>query len=51
VAPNGAHADLATLTSTAENQFVFAGIDSSTFWVLDGAGNSQGQTSAGFSMT
>lgn len=40
--PNGTPVDLVTLTSAAEDRFVFDGIDSSAFWTVDSAGNDEG---------
>jgi hypothetical protein len=48
VAPNGQTVDLATLTSPAEAAFVFAGIDSPTYWNLDPAGGDEGPNIGGF---
>jgi hypothetical protein len=46
-APNGAAADLATLTSAAEDAFAFAGIDSAAYWNIDSAGNNEGPNLGG----
>jgi hypothetical protein len=48
VASNGRPADLATLTSAEENDFVFAGIDDPTYWAIDGANNNEGPDLGGF---
>ena len=48
VAPNGEPADLATLTSAEENDFVFEGIDDPAYWALDGGGNNEGPYLGGF---
>lgn len=47
-APDGAPVDLATLTSSAENEFVFSGIDSPSYWILDSAGNNEGPNLGGY---
>lgn len=47
VAPNGAAVDLATLTSASEDAFVFNGINSPTYWLIDGAGNNEGPNLGG----
>lgn len=48
VAPDGRPVDLATLTSAAENTFVFNGINCPTYWALDPANNNQGPILGGF---
>jgi hypothetical protein len=46
VSPNGSPVDLATSTSATENAFIFAGIDSPTYWIF--AGNSGGPMLGGY---
>ncbi len=48
IAPDGRPADLATLTSAEENDFVFNGIDCPDYWAIDGAGNNEGPNLGGF---
>lgn len=47
-APNGVSVDLATITSASENTFVFNGINSPTYWILDPANNNEGPNLGGF---
>ncbi len=47
-APGGARADLAVITSTAENSFIFNGINCPTYWALDGANNNEGPNIGGY---
>lgn len=46
--PTGSPVHLATLTSAAENEFVFSLVDDPTFWRIDGAGNNEGPYLGGF---
>ena len=48
MAPDGRPADLATLTSQEENDFVFNGIDCPDYWAIDVAGNNEGPNLGGF---
>ncbi|MBX3119213.1 MAG: PEP-CTERM sorting domain-containing protein [Fimbriimonadaceae bacterium] len=48
VAPNGMSGTLATITSAAENAFVFSLADAPQFWAIDGAGNNEGPYLGGF---
>jgi len=48
IAPNGASVDLATITSSAEDQFIFAGIDTPSYWSIDSAGNNEGPNLGGY---
>ncbi|MEQ1933541.1 MAG: lectin-like protein, partial [Fimbriimonadaceae bacterium] len=48
IAPNGAQGHLATITSAAENAFVFSLADSPAFWVLDIANNNEGPYIGGY---
>jgi hypothetical protein len=48
--PNGESVDLATITSSTENNFIFAGIDSPIYWAIDGAGSNEGPNLGGFQM-
>jgi hypothetical protein len=48
VSPNGTPVDLATSTSATENAFIFAGIDSPTYWVF--GGNSEGPILGGYQL-
>ncbi len=50
VGPTGASVDLATISSSIENQFVFAGIDSPTYWKLDPAGGNEGPNLGGYQL-
>ncbi|HRD31847.1 MAG TPA: PEP-CTERM sorting domain-containing protein [Fimbriimonadaceae bacterium] len=46
--PGGSPVTLATITSAAENSFVFSLIDNPTYWAIDGAGNNEGPYLGGF---
>jgi hypothetical protein len=48
ISPNGTPVDLATSTSATENAFIFAGIDSPTYWVF--GGNSEGPILGGYQL-
>jgi hypothetical protein len=48
VSPNGTTVDLATITSASEDAFIFAGIDSPTYWSLDITGSNEGPNLGGF---
>lgn len=49
-APGGARVDLAAISSTAENNFIFNGIDCPTYWALDGANNNEGPNIGGYQL-
>jgi len=44
----GSGTDLASITSAAENAFIFAGIDTPTYWTIDTAGNNEGPNIGGY---
>lgn len=46
--PGGSPVTLATLTSAAENAFVFGLVDNPTYWALDNVGNNEGPYLGGF---
>lgn len=41
-APDGNRVDLAVISSAAENNFIFDGVDCPSYWSLDPAGNNEG---------
>ena len=48
MAPNGQSANLATLTSAEENDFVFNGINDPAYWAIDGGNHNEGPYLGGF---
>jgi hypothetical protein len=48
MAPNGQPADLATITSAEENDFVFSGIDDPAYWAIDPASHNEGPYLGGY---
>lgn len=48
VGPGGSGVTLATVTSAAENSFVFSMVDNGAYWAIDGAGNNEGPYLGGF---